>query len=98
MEPLEFVFGLIFLGSVTAIARKLIDACAGGGKHKAAAAELRATQDRARTLESQLVAARRQNEQLQTQLEWDARMLKTQDRLVEQLTGPSVRAPLGISG
>jgi hypothetical protein len=96
MEPLEFVFGLIFLGSVTAIARRLIDACAGGGKHKAA--ELHATQDHARTLEAQLVDARRQNEQLQRQLEWDAKMLETQDRLVKQLTGASVRTPVGSPG
>ena len=91
MEPLAFVFGLIFLGTVTTTARKLIDAFTGGGKSKATTAELRASQDHARSLETQLLDARLQNGQLQKQLEWHNKMLDTQDRLVKQLTNGQAR-------
>ncbi len=89
MPPQDFLFGLIFLAVVSGIARKAIDAFSRGrggrrsGKH--AAAELSATQDRVRALEAQLLDARRQNDQLQQQLEWHTRLLETQDRLVTQL-------------
>jgi hypothetical protein len=98
LGPLEFVFGLIFIGSVAAIARKLIEAVSCGGRHQATAAELRAAQDRVRTLEAQLVDARLPNDQLQKLLEWHTRMLETQDRLVKQLTDSPAGAPAGCPG
>ena len=96
MEPLAFVFGLIFLGSVTGIVRMVIQAATGGGgRLKALAAELHAAHDRARTLETQLLDARLQNDHAQKQLEWHTKLLETQDRLMKQLSDSSVRVPVG---
>jgi hypothetical protein len=89
MEPLEFVLGVIIVGAV---------ALAGRGGHKGTAAELRAIQDRARTLEAQLVTARLQNEQLHKQLDWHARLLEAQDRLAKQLADSPARPPAGGPG
>ena len=57
-----------------------------GGKQKQAQLEAKMAQERARLLETQVVEAHRQNEQLQKQLEWHTKMLETQDRLMKQLT------------
>ena len=96
MEPIAFVFGLIFLGSVTGIVRMVIQAVTGGGgKHKVLAAELSAANDRARLLETQLLDARLQNDQVQKQLEWHTKMLETQDRLVKHMSDSSARTPVG---
>jgi hypothetical protein len=91
MGPLDFVFGIVFLGTVTGIVRMLIAAfMRRGGNSKALVAEprdeLRAALDRVRTLEAQLVGADRQNAQLQKQLEWHTKLLETQDRLVSHAT------------
>ena len=90
MGSLEFVFGLIFLGSVGGTVRMVVNGLAGGGK-KALAAELRAAEERARLLEGQLVDARLQNDQLEKQLEWHTKLLETQDRVVKQLAEVSPR-------
>src|SRR5688500_16452358 len=99
MEPLAFVFGLIFLGSVAGVVRMVVQAVTGGGgKHKVLAVELSAAHDHARMLESQLLDARLQNDQVQKQLEWHTKMLETQDRLVKQLSDSSARTPVGSAG
>jgi hypothetical protein len=100
MGPLDFIFGLVFLGTVTGIIRMIVYAVtgravrdgAGGGKRKALAAELRAAEDRVRGLEAQLLDARLQNDQLQKQLEWHTKLLEAQDRLVAQLPTSATRA------
>ena len=93
MELLDFVFGLVFLGTVTGIIRTVIFAFTGRGgrKQKAVAADLRAVEDRARTLEAQLMDARLQNDHLQKQLEWHGKLLEAQDRLVRGLGTESTR-------
>ena len=66
-----------------------------GNQGKANAAELRAAQDRIRSLEAQLVDAHRQSDMLQKQLEWHTKMLETQDRLMKQLTDGQARPNVG---
>jgi hypothetical protein len=93
--PIEFISFLIFMGTVTGIVRMLVNAfTGGGGKRKALSAELKASRDQLRAMETQLLDARLQNDQLHKQLEWHTKMLETQDRLVKQLTDTSVRVPV----
>ena len=90
MSPIEFVFGLTVFGGLFATARSIILALTGRAgsasspKRKALLVDLRAAEDRARSLESQLLDARLQNDQLQKQLEWHTKLLEAQDRLVAQ--------------
>ena len=50
---------------------------------------MRATEERARQLEMQIADERRHNEQLQKQVEWHGKLLETQDRMLDKLSGPS---------
>ena len=88
---MEWVVALTAIGCGTGIIITFIDKAFGGDKHKAkvksAEQEARLAQERAHQLEVQLVDARRQNEQLQKQVEWHSRLLETQDRMMKQLTG-----------
>ncbi len=96
MDPVSIIGMMMFFGTILAVVRMLVHAFTGGGK-KALAAELSAAQDRARSLEVQLIDSHRQVDQLQKQLDWHVKMLDTQDRLVKQLTAatpaPSPAAP-----
>jgi hypothetical protein len=90
LGPFELAVAIVVIGgtggTLITIAEKAL-----GTKRKQAQLEAKAAQDRARTLAAQLLDAERQNEQLQQQLAWHARMLETQDRLVRQLAdGPHV--------
>jgi hypothetical protein len=80
----EFATVAVVFGCGTGVILGIVDKVF-GGKHKAVAAELKATQERARLLDAQLIEAHRQNEQLQKQLEWHTKMLETQDRLMHRL-------------
>jgi hypothetical protein len=106
MSPIEFVFGLTVFGGLFFTARTIVFAATGrlkpssSPKRKVLAAELRASEDRARALESQLLDARLQNDQLQKQIEWHTKLLETQDRLVAQLseTSNQPRTPVALAG
>ena len=88
MEGTVFVLVLTAIGCGTGIVITFIDKVF-GGKQKSLQQEVKAQQDCARLLESQLVESHRQNDQLQKQLEWHTKMLETQDRLMKQLTDGS---------
>ena len=91
MDFLEFTFGLIFLGSCGGVIITVVDRIF-GNKGKAHAAELSAAGDRIRTLELQLVTAHSQNDQLEKQLDWHAKLLDTQDRMMKQLANGQAHA------
>jgi|RhiMetdeSRZDD1v2_1073273.scaffolds.fasta_scaffold366947_2 hypothetical protein len=88
MSFVEFAFGITFIsivmGGLVKIAGRIF-----GTRGKASAAELSAAQERIRSLEMQLLDSHRQNEQLQKQLDWHAKLLETQDRFVKQLASAS---------
>ena len=86
LGPLEMVAIFFVFGCPTWLLSKLIDR-AFGGKQKRAPAEAGEALDRVRALESQLLDAHRQNDQLQKQLEWHTKMLETQDRLTQRMNG-----------
>lgn len=88
----EFTFGITFISIVVGGLVKIADRIF-GTKGKATAAELTAAQDRIRALESQLVDAHHQNDQLSKQLEWHTKLLETQDRLVAQLSEAAAHTP-----
>ena len=91
---MEWVVALTAIGCGTGIIITFMDKIMGGGKEKAKAelkllqGQLRAAEDRARTLELQLVDERRHNDQLQKQVEWHGRLLETQDQLLRRLGPP----------
>jgi len=98
LGPLELIAIFFVFGCPTWVLSKLIDR-AFGSRQKKGLTEAKESQevlDRARALEAQLLDAHRQNDQLQKQLEWNTKMLETQDRLVKQLsdgqTKPAVSA------
>jgi multidrug efflux pump subunit AcrA (membrane-fusion protein) len=95
-DLIHFILGVLFIGAIIGVPRRLSGARrGGGGKDGTTAAELRATRDRLRTLEAQLLDAQRRNDELQKQLEWHTRLAETQDRLVKELTVSAVRPTVG---
>jgi len=100
MSGLEFAFGIIVLGMLFATIRSIAYAITGRSpvKRKVLAVELQAAQDKIRSLESELLGARLQNDQLQRQVEWHAKLLETQDRLVAQLSRPAARDTVTTHG
>ena len=93
LGPLEMIAIFFVFGCPTWLLSKLIDR-AFGGRQKQGLTEARESKDaldRARSLEAQLVDAHRLNDQLQKQLEWNAKMLETQDRLVKQMSNGQVK-------
>ena len=91
MEPLGFLFGVIFLGTVFAIVRMMArTAMRCMGAAKGGTAGLGDAQERMRAMEVLLVDAHRQNEQLKQQLEWQTKMLEMQDTF--QARGSDARA------
>ena len=93
LGPLELIAIFFVFGCPTWVLSKLIDR-AFGSRQKQVPAEAKVPAevlDRARVLEAQLIDAQRQNDQLQKQLEWNTKMLETQDRLVKQLTNGQVK-------
>lgn len=85
MEVFEMVTIVVALGCTTGVVTTFIDK-AFGGKQKQAQIEAKMAHERAQLIEAQLIESRRQNDQLQKQLEWHTKMLETQDRLMNQLT------------
>ena len=85
MEVFEMVTVVVALGCATGVVTTFIDK-AFGGKQKQAQIEAKMAHERAQMIEAQLIESRRQNDQLQKQLEWHTKMLETQDRLMNQLT------------
>ncbi|MGH2367135.1 MAG: hypothetical protein ACRDI2_02965, partial [Chloroflexota bacterium] len=92
LDPFSMVVAIVAISCGTGIIVKGLETMGtifGGGRHKSAAqaAEQRAdlAEDRARMFELQVVESRRQNEGLQKQLDWHAKMLETQDRMLKQL-------------
>jgi hypothetical protein len=83
--PGEVAIAMVVIGGPTWVVSNFVNKVF-GSRHKHAQMEARMAQDRAQLLEAQLVDAHRQNEQLQRQLEWHAKMVETQDTLVKQLT------------
>ena len=88
MGPLDFTFGLLLLGTVTGIVKMLTSAWtgraadrAGHVSHQGLGLGPSPAPDHVRALETQLLDARLQNDQLQKQLEWHTKLLETQDRL-----------------
>jgi hypothetical protein len=77
---------LTAIGCGTGIVITVIDKLF-SGKHKRYQEQLRLSEERLRQLEAQLVEAHRQNDLLQKQVEWHAKLLEAQDRIVKQL-GP----------
>ncbi|HET7767557.1 MAG TPA: hypothetical protein VFN74_02210 [Chloroflexota bacterium] len=94
MGFVEFVFGITFISIIVGGLVKIADRIF-GPKGKASTVELSAAQDRIRQLESQVRDSHYQNEQLQKQLEWHAKLLETQDRFMKQLAAPSNHAAAG---
>ena len=97
LGPLEMVAIFFVFGCPTWLLSKLIDR-AFGGRQKQGLTEAKEAQDRARTLESQLLDSRRQNDQLQKQLEWHTKMLETQDRLTQRVSDNGVAGTLLRAG
>jgi hypothetical protein len=91
---MELVAIFFVFGCPTWLLSKLIDR-AFGGKQKRAPIGDKEAQDRARMLESQLLDARLQNDQLQKQLEWHTKMLATQDRLMQR-SGDTIAEPAEV--
>ena len=87
MGFVEFVFGITFISIIVGGLVKIADRIF-GGRGKTSAAELTAAHDRIRSLEAQLLDSRRQHDHLQKQLEWHAKLLETQDRLLKQIPTP----------
>ena len=96
MGPLDFVFGLLLLGTVTGVVKILAGALAARGvgatpghaappSHQTFVVDPRLTPDQLRSLETQLSDARLQNDQLQKQLDWHNKLLETQDRLIDRI-------------
>lgn len=85
MEGFLVLIPLTAIGCGTAIILTAIDKIF-GSKQKKAEEEAKIAQERVRHLEAQLVDAHRQNELLQKQVEWHAKLLETQDRVMKQLT------------
>jgi hypothetical protein len=79
---------LTAIGCGTAIVLTFIDKVF-GGRQKQTQQQLRAAEERARQIEQQLADERRHNEQLQKQVEWHGKLLETQDRMLNRLSGPS---------
>ena len=92
--PGEVAIAIVVIGGPTWVVSRFIDQ-AFGGRRKQAQLEAKMAQDRAQMLEAQLVDARRQNEQLQRQLEWHSKMVETQDTLVKRLTDGAARPTVG---
>ena len=92
--PGEVAIAIIVIGGPTWVVSKFIDQ-AFSGRRKQAQLEAKMAQERAQLLEAQLADAHRQNEQLQRQLEWHAKMVETQDTLVKQLTDGRARPTVG---
>ena len=88
LGPLELIAIFFVFGCPTWVLSKLIDRAFGSRQKKGLteASESKESLDRARALEAQLLDAHRQNDQLHKQLEWNTKMLETQDRLVKQLS------------
>src|SRR5438093_544659 len=85
---MEYIVGLTAIGCGTAIVLTFIDKVF-GNRQKQHQQQLRAAEERARQLEQQLADERRHNEQLQRQVEWHGKLLETQDRMLNRLSGPS---------
>ena len=99
LGPLEMIAIFFVFGCPTWVLSKLIDR-AFAGKQKQGLTEAKEGKealDRARALESQLLDAHRQNDQLQKQLEWNTKMLETQDRLVKQLSNGQAKPSVGAA-
>jgi hypothetical protein len=79
---------LTAIGCGTAIVLTFIDKVF-GGRQKQHQQQLRAAEERARQLELQLAVERQHNDQLQRQVEWHGKLLETQDRMLDKLSGPS---------
>jgi hypothetical protein len=92
MDFLWAIVPVTAIGCGTAVVLTFIDKVF-GNKHKAAALEAKAAEERVHMLEARLIDAHRQNDLLQKQLEWHTKMLETQDRIVKQLadSGAQVR-------
>jgi hypothetical protein len=92
---MEFLVAITGIGCGTAIVLTFIDKVFGGGKEKQKAqimllqGQNQAAEERARQLELQLADERRHNEQLQKQVEWHGKLLETQDKMLNRLSGPS---------
>ena len=93
LGPLELIAIFFVFGCPTWVLSKLIDRAFGGRQKQGLteAKEAKEALERARALEAQLIDAHRQNDQLQKQLEWNTKMLETQDRLVKQLSNGQVK-------
>ena len=85
---MEFLIPLTAIGCGTAVVLTFIDKVF-GGRHKQYQERLRAADERARQLETLLADERRHNDQLQKQVEWHGKLLETQDRMLNRLSGPS---------
>ena len=85
MDITAIAITAIVFGCGTGVITKMLDTF-GGRKKETLSLEAKAAQERARTLELQLVETNRQNETLQKQLEWHTKMLDTQDKLMKQIT------------
>ena len=94
MGLVEFVFGITFISIIVGGLVKIADR-AFGPRGKASTEELTAARDRIRQLETQVRDSHYQNEQLQKQLEWHAKLLETQDRFMKQVASPSNHASAG---
>ena len=83
MEVFEMVTIVVALGCATGVVTTFIEK-AFGGKQKQAQIEAKMAHERAQLIEAQLIESRRQNDQLQKQLEWHTKMLATQESLMQR--------------
>ncbi len=82
------IVALTAIGCGTGIVITVVDKLFGEkakAKVKLAEQELRLALERARQQDLRIADLSRQNEQLQKQLEWNAKLLDTQDRMIKQL-------------
>lgn len=84
MDPFTMVALVTFLGCGTGVIVTTVDKLT-DRRARAREQELRLVQERTRQQEERIVELRRQNEQLQKQLEWHATLVEAQDRVVKQL-------------
>jgi hypothetical protein len=94
---MEFLVAITGIGCGTAIVLTFIDKVF-GGRQKQHQQQLRAAEERARLLELQLADERRHNEQLQKQVEWHGKLLETQDKMLNRLSGPSPNGERSLPG
>lgn len=85
---MEFVVALTAIGCGTGIVITFMDKVFGTrekSRAREAQQQLQLSQERSRQQELRLMELGRQNEQLQKQVEWHAKLLETQDQMLKRL-------------